>query len=272
MAYSDDDWPQGTQTLGRGMSIIAAIGTGTETLSALAREIGCTRSTTQRLTSALLRHGWLRQAASGRYGLGDRLASLGDRAQTSVPLPALSRPVLRKLLEATRDNVHLAIRSGDQTVYLTKLSMERDPSVASRPASTMSGATTAARTALARTGIGRALLLDDGNGEWARLYRLAYRSDPGGCARWLDAMEQFRRSGCVCNPDDGVAGKYCVAAPVRDAGGAIVAAISVSGVPQSMSAIRMTTLAHRVRHAAEEISERLGWDRNEGGVVRDVAD
>lgn len=95
MAYSDNQWPQGTQTLGRGLSIVTAVSAGIETLSDLAREIGCTRSTTQRLTAALLRQGWLRQEANNRYALGEQLGRLAVQAQVSLPLTDIGLPFLK---------------------------------------------------------------------------------------------------------------------------------------------------------------------------------
>jgi DNA-binding IclR family transcriptional regulator len=51
----------------------------------------------------------------------------------------------------------------------------------------------------------------------------------------------------------------CVAAPIRDASGAIVGAISVSSAAQYMSPERMMSLSHSVRQTAADICQELGW-------------
>ena len=51
----------------------------------------------------------------------------------------------------------------------------------------------------------------------------------------------------------------CVAAPIRDAGGNIVAAISVSSAAQYMADDRMQALVEDVRGAANAISSDIGW-------------
>ncbi|WP_244914047.1 IclR family transcriptional regulator domain-containing protein [Methylobacterium frigidaeris] len=51
----------------------------------------------------------------------------------------------------------------------------------------------------------------------------------------------------------------CVAGPIRDAGGAIVAAFSVTSTVQYMNEARMEALAETVRAIADAISRDLGW-------------
>jgi len=53
----------------------------------------------------------------------------------------------------------------------------------------------------------------------------------------------------------------CVAAPIRNATGHIVGAISVSSAAQYMSDARMDELAATVRDTASQISRELGWAR-----------
>jgi DNA-binding IclR family transcriptional regulator len=52
----------------------------------------------------------------------------------------------------------------------------------------------------------------------------------------------------------------CVAAPIRDAAGKIVGAISVSSAAQYMSDDRMTALTDEVRGNAAAISRELGFE------------
>ncbi|NIE80383.1 IclR family transcriptional regulator [Asaia sp. As-1742] len=258
VAYSDKDWPQGTQTLGRGLSIILAVKAGVDTLSELALEIGCTRSTTQRLTAALLQQGWLRLKSMGRYGLGEKLTSLTTQAQAVTPLLGLASPLLQNLNETTGRMVHLGVRADSAVIYLMRLEGRMPLSVRSR---------TGQHLPLARTGTGRALILDELETEWARLYRTSYRHMPAGLSSWINRMRFYRSTDCVFDLEDDEIGIHCVASPVRDASGSIVASISVTGGAGDMPLLRMKALAPQVRQTASLLSAKLGWHE-----LSDVAD
>lgn len=258
VAYSDNDWPQGTQTLGRGLSIILAVRSGVDTLSELAREIGCTRSTTQRLTSALLQQGWLQLKSMGRYGLGEKLTSLVIEEKISATLLDLAGPVLQSLNEATGEIVHLGMCSGGHVTYVMRLEGYEERSLRTQ---------TGQYLPLARTGAGRALILDEPEAKWAGLYRAAYRHMPSGFGLWVNRMRLYRASDCVFDLEDDEIGVHCVAAPVRDASGRIIAAVSVTGSSEKLSVVHMKVLAPRVRHAASQLSSQLGWHE-----MSDVAD
>ncbi|GBR12694.1 IclR family transcriptional regulator [Asaia spathodeae NBRC 105894] len=258
VAYSDQDWPQGTQTLGRGLSIILAVKAGVDTLSELALEIGCTRSTTQRLTAALLQQGWLRLKSTGRYGLGEKLTTLTAQAQTASPLLGLAAPLLQNLNETTGKMVHLGVRSDSHVIYLMRLEGRHPLALRTR---------TGQHVPLARTGTGRALILDESESDWARLYRASYRHMPAGLPSWINRMRFYRASDCVFDLEDDEIGVHCVAAPVRDATGAIVASISVTERAGEMPLMRMKALAPQIRQTASQLSAKLGWHE-----LSDVAD
>ncbi|GAB6855643.1 IclR family transcriptional regulator [Asaia astilbis] len=258
VAYSDQDWPQGTQTLGRGLSIILAIKAGVDTLSGLALEIGCTRSTTQRLTAALLQQGWLRLKSTGRYGLGEKLIAMTPRTQTASPLLGLAAPLLHSLSEVTGKTVQLAVRSDSHAICLMRLEGRQPLPIRAR---------TDQHVPLARTSSGRALILDDSESDWARAYRVSYRHAPAGLTSWINRMRSYRAADCVFDLEDDEIGIHGVAAPVRDASGSIVAAISLTDRAAEMPLMRMKALAPQIIHTATLLSARLGWHE-----FSDVAD
>ena len=105
--------------------------------------------------------------------------------------------------------------------------------------------------------MGKALLLDDDEASWTRLF--AQFGDRYTTDGWLDRMRAHVRAGVVVQqgpPPDHI---RSVAAPVRDAGGAIVAAISVATAAQNLDEAAMAALAPRVQEIAAAISAELGW-------------
>ncbi|KPZ26822.1 IclR family transcriptional regulator, partial [Pseudomonas syringae group genomosp. 3] len=156
--------PSGTQTLLRGLGVVQAVASGARDLKEIARLIGTTRSTTHRLASCLVEERYLRVVPQVGYLLGPKLIELGFQAREEVPLAILARPYLDRLSELTGDTVHLAVREGDDVLYLHKKPGRNGPEMRSRVGH---------RMPLVRTGIGKALLLDSTQAEWQRLYEVS---------------------------------------------------------------------------------------------------
>jgi DNA-binding IclR family transcriptional regulator len=121
---------------------------------------------------------------------------------------------------------------------------------------------------LAFTGVGKALMLDQTEDRWHQLYQAALAwlaRDPGGpravppLALYLARLKEYAAVGAAYDLEENEIGIRCVAAPIRDAGGAIVAAISVASAAPYMPLERMPTLRSPVVAAAAAISKELGW-------------
>lgn len=248
--------PSGTQTLLRGLAVIEAVASGARDLKAIAARLGTTRSTTHRLASALVDERYLRVAANSGYRLGPKLIELGFQARDELPLPVLAGPWLDELSALTGDTVHLAVRDGDQVLYLHKNPGRNGPEMRSRVGQ---------RMPLTRTGIGKALLLDSNEAEWRRLFDeqpppaavWAGREDPGWEA-FHARMLTYVAGQYAFDLEDNEPSIRCVAAPVRDASKRIVAAISVASTVPYMSLERMQELTPAVQAAARALSAELG--------------
>jgi DNA-binding IclR family transcriptional regulator len=72
-------------------------------------------------------------------------------------------------------------------------------------------------------------------------------------------LAEVRRHGYATAVEELEVGLTAVAAPVRNAEGAVVASISASGPTFRIPADRIPVLASAVRRAAAEVSRRLGW-------------
>ncbi|MFI5612279.1 IclR family transcriptional regulator [Amycolatopsis sp. NPDC051903] len=241
--------PPGTQTLARGLAVIRAVAGGATTLRALVDRTGLGRSTAHRLAQLLVAEGYLRSGRDG-YTLGPTLIELGFQALHGNPLPVVARPVLEELSAQLRDTVHLAVRDGDSVLYLDKLAGTRGAEMRSRIGH---------RMPLTRTGVGMALLLDSAP-EWRSLFRAeaAGQVDDQDVEAFLARMREYAEAGVAMDLEDNEPGIRCVAAPIRDAGGAIAGAVSVSATRPYMPAARMRGLTAVVGRAAAQVSAALG--------------
>jgi DNA-binding IclR family transcriptional regulator len=177
---------------------------------------------------------------------------LGFLAQRQTDVAPVARPHLEKLAVSTGDTVHLGILDGDRALYLDKIPGRRRVEISSRVGD---------RHPLTSTGLGKALLLDDQAARWRELF--IYDQSTGSPSAdydvWLERMKGYALAGRAYDLEENEDYIRCVAAPIRDASGAIVAAMSVSSAAQYMAHERMEALSDEVREAAAAISHDLGW-------------
>ncbi|MGN6231795.1 MAG: IclR family transcriptional regulator [Trinickia sp.] len=248
----------GTQTLLRGLAIIEACANGARDMRAFAAALGTTRSTTHRLVSSLVQARYLRHGQNG-YQLGPKLIELGTISLEQMPLTAVARPHLERLSEATLDTIHLAVRDGDDALYIDKLAGTRGLEMRSRIGH---------RMPLASTGIGKALMLDLSPQTWGVLFDSARRALESvrfdhdarpDKPMFLQKMVRYAAGGYAFDLEENEPSIRCVAAPIRDASGTIIAAVSVASTIPYMSLERMDELVPIVQREARAISEELGW-------------
>lgn len=250
--------PTGTQTLLRGLGVVQAVASGARDLKEIAKRIGTTRSTTHRLASCLVEERYLRVLPQVGYLLGPKLIELGFQARDEVPLAMLARPWLDELSAMTGDTVHLAIRDGDEVLYLHKNPGRNGPEMRSRVGH---------RMPLARTGIGKALMLDSSEEEWQRLFEKSLPATPNALwpnheeQTWLQFLQRMRayiKGAYAFDLEDNEPSIRCVAAPIRDASGHIIAAISNASTVPYMPLEKMQELVPTVKRVAQEISAEFG--------------
>ncbi|AHH96278.1 IclR family transcriptional regulator [Kutzneria albida] len=220
------------------------------TLSELSRRTGLPLTTTHRLVGELLAGGLLERDELGRYRVGLRMWEIGSLAPRGLGLRASALPFLGDLFDATRNHVQLAVREGNEVVYLERISARDAVHVVSR---------VGGRLPLHATAVGLVLLAHAEHEVReqvlaAPLRRFTERT-LGTAAQLRRALADVRRDGyAVCNGAVELV-SLSVAAPVRDQEDNVVAALSVV-VPAKGANPR--ALIPVVRAAARGISRALG--------------
>jgi DNA-binding IclR family transcriptional regulator len=211
------------------------------------------------LTYFLQRNGFLRLVDGRGYVLGSKLIELGATALAQMPLTSLARPYIERLGQQTGDTVHLSIRDSDSILYIDKIPGIKGLEMRSR---------VGLHKPIAITGTGKAMMLDMGEDEWARLYSLSHGEvilaevPPPGFLQWEDyrqSMRDYQKLGYTMEFEENEASIRCVAAPIRDARNVIVAGLSVANTVPYMSKDRMQSLVPVVRQCALAISNELGF-------------
>lgn len=256
MKKAEPGTPSGTatasQTLVRGLDIIDAVSEGNaHDIGLIAERTGMTYSTAHRLVSVLIQRHYLKRVPGRGYQLGSRLLALGFQAYSQTELTAVARPILERLSQETSDTVHLACEENGAVLYLDKLASRRPVEISSRIGGIKP---------LLSTGVGKALLLDGTAETWGRLYDTE-ASQLGlsiSRAQWIEMMRDYARQGYAYDLGEDHPSIRCVAAPIRNARHAIIAALSVSSMTDYMPPDRMRGLGQAVTEAARRISAELG--------------
>jgi len=255
-APAGDESPEpqrlGSQTLFRGLDVIELVAQGPITLGDLADRLGLTRSTTHRLASALTDRRYLTFVPRSGYSLGPKLLELGFRVRDELDLPRVAGPQLERLALLSEDTVHLGVLDRGRVLYLDKVPGKRRINISSRVGELQP---------VPSTGLGKALILDHGEAAWVNFFREENGSQrtPLTLNEWLTRMRSYAQAGYAFDLEENEDQIRCVAAPIRDVEGRIIAAISVSSAAQYMNDQRMQTLTKDVVETARRISEDLGW-------------
>lgn len=243
----------GSQTLTRGLDILDQLSGQPLRIADVSGRLDLTFPTTQRLTYALVDRGFLKKLPHGRLALGPKIVQLGFLAQEQTDLLGVARMAADALCHQIGLCIFIGTRHDDMALHLYRAMGRQRIEVATRPGT---------RRPLADTGLGKALMLDDTPADWQRLFALAQPDQGIEAAIGFREMYAPAKAGVVLHhsiSDDCI---RSVAAPVRDASGAIVAAISVASPLQYLDDERMQEIAPAMIRTAHEISAGLGWFGN----------
>ena len=192
------------------------------TLTELARRAGVSVPTTHRRALELVEWGALERGPDGRFRIGLRLWEVASLAPRGLGLREAAMPFMEDLYEVTHENVQLAVRAGLELVFVERIS-GRD----AVPVRTRVGG----RFALHATGVGLVLLAhapaevqEEMLGTRLRGYSPKTITDP---VRLREVLAGVRRNGYAVSDGQVTTDAFSVAAPIRDADDAVVAAVSL---------------------------------------------
>ncbi|QEV21226.1 IclR family transcriptional regulator [Streptomyces alboniger] len=242
----------------RSLDILELFLEGDGTLSApeVTRRLQLPRTTVHELLTTLAARSYLVQIPDqpGRYRLGVRTYQLGSRYAEQLDLAAEGQQVAREVAETCDETVHVAILEDTDVIYIAKV----DSTHAVRMVSA------AGRRLPAHcTSVGKMLLASLPQPELeARLKGREFTAmtpasitDPD---ELVAALAAVRERGVAVEHRESNPDVSCVAAPVRDSAGRVVAALSISVPMIRWSEERERELAELAAKGAGDLSVRLG--------------
>jgi len=185
----------------------------------MAAQLGVHKSTASRLAGVLERAGLLTRSGR-RFRLGLEVIRLGTLAMRSMDFIALMQPAMQKLSQQTGETVNLAVPDGQHVLNVAE--------VPSTFILNSSGGWIGRRTTPHAVANGKVLMAYGALGVPERLERYTPRTITSRDALSAE-LKTILRNGYATAVAELEEGLVAVASPVRDASGACVAALSVSG-------------------------------------------
>jgi DNA-binding IclR family transcriptional regulator len=215
------------------------------TVSEIARRTGLHVATASRLVGELVAHGFLGRDDDRRVRIGVRLWELVTRASPTLSLRDAAMPFMEGVHDVVGHHVQLGVLDGDDVLFLERLSA---------PHAVINYTRIAGRLPPHASSSGLVLLAHGPADLKERVLAgplTAYTpATPATPARLRATLAEIRRQGYAYCPGYVHQEALGIAAPVRDAAGAVVAALSVI-VPNDPAAHAVVPV---VRTAARGIS------------------
>jgi DNA-binding IclR family transcriptional regulator len=252
LSVSDSPAP----ALSRGLALLEALDAapGGLTLTELSDAIDSPKNSTLRLIQVLVDGGWaVRDPATLRVRLTAKVLRLGQPRVGDVSLSECALPVMRRLRDESGETVQLGILVGDETLIIEKAESRLPVRI---------GVEVGLRLALHDNAPGKVLVAFLPEAERERL--LASMAFPATTPHTITDPDEFRRQceraraeGYALDLDENYEGIRCVAAPIWDRPGHVLAVIWISGPSKRLSQSALPRMAAMVMAAAQSIEERF---------------
>ncbi len=247
-----------SQTIERAGLILACFSESAPhlTLADLAAKLDLSPSTVYRYVATLQAAGLLeRDARRGGYRLGLRVIELAGIALNQIEARKQALDEMDRLRDAVDLLVNLAVLFEGDVLHLAHSAPRHVPRLF----------TALGRRAVAHcTSLGKVLL---SHRPWeevtATIERYGWRPYTERSIQSFERLARelavVREQGYALDDEERRAGVVCLAAPVRNHTGEVVAALSVSGTAEKLHPAARETVLLRVREAADRIAFRLGY-------------
>lgn len=246
--------PGSIQVIERMMSLLDALANSSESasLKQLANATELHPSTAHRILAAMTNARFVERQDAGTYRLGIRLLELGAIVKSRINLREVALPFMQELHEQIGEAINLGARHDDEIVYLERTSSGRS---LVRVVYLVGG-----RAPLHLTSLGKLFLAADGP---QKIREYAKRTGlPGKTPLSLTTLaalekelDKVRRHDIAYDVEEAEIGLKCVAAPIRDDEGQIIAALSVSAPVDRHD----PDWAKQVKKTADAVSHALGY-------------
>ena len=236
-------------------------------LQEIADDLGLYKSTAHRLAAELCRYGFLlKNEMTKSYQLGMKFVDISSHIIDNMDIREVARRGIKELNDATGETIHLAVLVDRQVIYVDK----KESAHAIRMYSQIGKV-----APLYCTGVGKAVLafqpaevIDEllGGVDFRRF-------TPNTIVTRKDLMRELaaiRKNGFAFDREEHELHVGCIAAPVRDNTGSVVASVSITAVLYQLKLEKVAAHKELLLSVCAEISRGLGYREGSGNGERKV--
>ena len=223
---------------------------GPQTFSTIYQNLALPKSSTSTLLNSMLAHKLLRQDHD-KFDLGLRLYEIGSYAFAHFDIKEFALPVLKKLRDDTDLTCHLGILEGTNPVYLLKIESSYPVIINSWIGKRLSFNSSA---------LGKIFLsfsTEQKARELIALQQPLPKFTPNTITDdkiLFEQIKEIKDRGYAIDDEEDAKGIFCLAAPILNRKGELLAAISMSGVLAQYDKMPMEKFVEHLKEAAAAIS------------------
>lgn len=224
-------------------------------ITEISLRLGLHKSTVHSLLKTLQLHGYIEQDVNGLYRLGMKLLEKGQLLLRGLDIREVSNGYLKKLSEETGQTVHLVIQDGAEGVYIDKVEGSK---------AAIRYSWIGRRVPLHSSAVGKVLAAFMPSHEREKLlehyqYSIHTSHTIMNEHDFRLELERVLEKGIAYDKEENEIGVRCIAAPIYDHSGRVIAAISLSTLITTVSDEELEAFLLRLRETSKFISTGLGY-------------
>lgn len=225
-------------------------------MTEISEELGLYPSTIHRILDTLKYGGFVEQDSSTqKYQLGLKLIELGMAKLNQINLVKEAMPLLKELSKKINETVHLAILENNEVLYLAK----EESSQTIRMISYVGK-----RAPLHCTSLGKVLLAFLHSDERKNILNRIELSKLTENTitnknKLMEELNRIKQKGFALDREENEKFVRCIAAPIKNYQGKVIAAASISGPSYRINECNQNPLKEEIISTCQKISARLGF-------------
>lgn len=226
-------------------------------ITGISKKLGIYPSTIHRILDTLKYRGYVEQNSDDqKYLLGLKLVELGMTRYHQISLAKEVSPFLKELVDECHETVHLGILYHENVLYIAKEDSPQTIRMVSR---------VGRRASLYSTGLGKILLAYLSEKERKKIIahikiRRFTENTITNKIELEKELEQVRKQDLALDREENEKEVYCIAVPIKNYRGKVIAALSISSPTYRINAQRKKFLKKSIHCMGRKISKRLGYN------------
>ncbi|HZK54279.1 MAG TPA: IclR family transcriptional regulator [Desulfosporosinus sp.] len=246
----------------KALAVLEALGRVDEIgISDLNRELGIGKGTIHRLITTLRINGYVEQTETEKYRMSLKLFEMGNKVVNRLGIRKIANPYMEQIARDTKETVNLGVLDGGEVIYIERIESLEPLRM---------GLEVGTRVPVYCSALGRAIISyytpDEINNILTSIVnkgRMTQRTentvtDP---KILMKRMQIIKEQGYSFEDEEIATGLRCVAAPIFNFTGKVVAAVSIASPKVRLTDEVLPEFVALLKKSTKEISIRLGYNK-----------